>query len=165
MRKKRATDPADASDCYVVALRLLGFRWRSIAETQSALAERGFEPDAVSGVVERLIAERWLDDARFAEELTRAKLKKEIGRLRIARELSAHGIDRDAQDEALAAATRDIPEEEGLAAAIAKKERSLASRYGAEYPSTEVGREKIMAHMLSRGFETSAILAAMRRQR
>ncbi len=51
---------------YTKALYFLGFRSRSRAEIEQYLREKEFEPPVIEEVVQRLLAEKYLDDEAFA---------------------------------------------------------------------------------------------------
>ncbi|MHB8706992.1 MAG: regulatory protein RecX [Coriobacteriia bacterium] len=75
------------------ALQLLGYRERSCFELRSRLAEDGYPPgvlDSTTGDLERI---GLLDDRRFAESFVRTHLARGHGVRRMARELSATGVD------------------------------------------------------------------------
>ena len=81
------------------ALRLLATREHSRSELARKLERPrsdGVVPDAaeVAAVLDALVAEGWLSDARFAASLARRRGRK-YGNLRIARELRSHGLDPD----------------------------------------------------------------------
>jgi regulatory protein len=83
------------------ALGLLVRREHSRRELTRKLAARGVEADAARTAVERMTAEGWQDDARFAEQLVRSRAGNGYGPLRIRAELGTHGLDREAVAAAL----------------------------------------------------------------
>ncbi|HVT02352.1 MAG TPA: regulatory protein RecX [Thermoanaerobaculia bacterium] len=163
LNKKKPVEPDDVLACYEAAMHLLRFRFRSIVELQRALAQKGYSQDPIAEVIERLVRERWLDDARFAESFSRSRLRKSYGKLRVEKELSAFGVSAEVQKSALAAAAADHPEQEGLNGALKKKVRTLVSRHGEAYTATEEGRKKLMSYLLSRGYDHAAILTAVKK--
>ncbi len=52
---------------YLTAIRFLSYRLRSRKELEIRLSQKGYSPEQVEEVVARLIDERLVDDARFAE--------------------------------------------------------------------------------------------------
>src|SRR5687768_2841065 len=80
---------------YRAGLRLLGYRFRSVEELRRKLADKGFEPGDISAALERLTADGWMDDSRFAQEMARSKAKKGHGPKRVALELRGLGIEGD----------------------------------------------------------------------
>jgi regulatory protein len=138
------------SDCYVAALRILGYRFNSEAELRRKLAAKRFDDETIAATLQRLRQEKWLDDDRFAGAYVRTQVLKGIGRLRIRRELMAAGVSDDAAEQALR--ENADGEEERLRAAYEK----LAKRLGEEQ------REKIIARLLRQGFEYGAVRAITR---
>ena len=77
------------------ALGLLVRREHSRKELKRKLAARGVEAEDAQAAVERMTAEGWQDDGRFAELLVRSRANNGYGPLRIRAELGMHGLDRD----------------------------------------------------------------------
>lgn len=137
------------ADCYVAALRILGYRFNSEAELRRKLAAKRFDDATIAETLARLRDEKWLDDERFAAAYVRTRVQKGLGRMRIRRELMAAGVDDDAAERAVREHAGD--DEERLRAAYEK----LARRLGGD-------RDKIANRLLRQGFEMSAILAYLR---
>jgi regulatory protein len=137
------------ADCYVSALRILGYRFNSEAELRRKLLAKRFDDATIAETLARLRDEKWLDDERFAAAFVRTRVQKGIGRLRIRRELMAAGIDDDVAERAVREHTDG--EDERLRAAYEK----LARRLGGD-------RDKIASRLLRQGFELSAILGYLR---
>jgi regulatory protein len=135
------------TDCYVAALRILGYRFNSEGELRRKLAAKRYDAETIAATLARLREEKWLDDDRFAAAFVRARLQKRVGRLRIRRELTAAGVDDDAAERAIRENVTAEGEEERLRAAYEK----LAQRLGEEQ------RDKIAARLLRQGFEAGAI--------
>src|SRR5690242_11724917 len=89
------------ADCYVTALRILGYRFNSEAELRRKLLAKRFDDETIAETLARLRDEKWLDDERFAAAYVRTRVLKGIGRLRIRRELMAAGIDDDVAERAV----------------------------------------------------------------
>jgi regulatory protein len=138
------------ADCYVTALRILGYRFNSEAELRRKLLAKRFDRDTIAETLARLRDEKWLDDERFAAAYVRTLVQKGIGRLRIRRELTAVGVDDDVAERAVRENAAE-GEDERLRAAYEK----LARRLGGD-------RDKIAARLLRQGFEMSAILGYLR---
>jgi regulatory protein len=138
------------ADCYVAALRILGYRFNSEAELRRKLRAKQFDDATIAETIERLRDEKWLDDERFAAAYVRTRVLKGIGRLRIRRELMGLGVDEDVVERAVRENAAE-GEDERLRAAYEK----LARRLGDD-------RDKIAARLLRQGFEMSAILGYLR---
>lgn len=110
-------------------------------------------------IVERLSAERFVDDARFARAFVRQKsVLARWGRRKIACALAAKRVDRDIIAEALGEID-PAGYAEGLLALLAAKARSL----GPEALATYEGRTRLYRYAASRGYETEAISQAIRK--
>jgi len=138
------------ADCYVAALRILGYRFNSEAELRRKLFAKRFDEETIAATLTRLRDEKWLDDERFAAAYVRTRVLKGIGRLRIRRELMGLGVDEDVVERAVRENAAE-GEDERLRAAYEK----LARRLGGD-------RDKIAARLLRQGFEMSAIVGLLR---
>lgn len=78
------------------ALGLLVRREHSRRELTRKLAARGIAPEQAEAAVERMSAEGWQSETRFAEQLVRARANAGYGPLHIRAELGTHGLDREA---------------------------------------------------------------------
>jgi len=136
-------------DCYTAALRILSFRFNSTGELRRKLRAKKFAEDEISATLERLTAEKWLDDERFAGAYARTRTQKRVGRLRILRELSEAGVGNEAARHAVAESTEEDREREAAREAAAKKLRVLMRRPG------ENVRQKLAAYLMRQGFDMS----------
>lgn len=91
-RKRRRPEPTPGQR----ALGLLVRREHSRKELARKLTARGVDPDDAQTAVDRMTAEGWQSNDRFAEQLVRSRANNGQGPLRIRAELSTHGLDRDA---------------------------------------------------------------------
>lgn len=148
-------------DCYSAALRILSFRFNSVAELRRKLRAKKFDDAEIAETLERLRAEKWLDDERFADSYVRTRTAKKIGRLRILRELSTAGVASEAASRAVAENVDPEREREELAALCRRKLEALRRRRGEEYAASDEGRAKLMAQLARSGFETSAVIQAV----
>ena len=106
---------SNASDPWVVALRLLARCDRSEAGLREKLQQFGFSATAVEQTISRCAEYRYLDDRRFALERARALLRSGRGAGRkILLDLRLRGIDEEVAAEALAAAGQEIDTEQTL---------------------------------------------------
>ena len=156
-RRPPAQDGPDAPAAptpRLAALRLLARRDYTAHELRQKLADRGHAPATVDDVLSQLADEGLQSDERVAAAFVRSSVRRRgRGRLRIARELEARGVDRslvqrltaeiDAEDEAAA-----------IAAILARKRWPAAP--------TLADRRKMFQHLLRRGFSAEAIGRALR---
>lgn len=134
------------------ALGLLVRREHSRKELARKLTSRGVQAEDAQAAVDRMTAEGWQDDARFAEQLVRSRANNGYGPLRIRAELSTHGLDR----EAVAAAMDSYDGDWG------ENARDLVRRRfpgGADDP---VLRRKAADFLIRRGFSGDQVRAAAR---
>jgi regulatory protein len=153
---------SDADRCYASALRILKYRWNGRAELQRKLARKSFDAEAIATTLERLTREGWLNDERFAAAFVRDRARKRIGGRRIVAELRSTGIgDEDARR---AVAENVDKESEGreLIALCRKKMRILTGRKGDDFVASAEGRNKLLAYLLSHGYDIDESRNAVR---
>lgn len=147
-------------DVYQTALRLLNYRFRGTEELRRKLVQKGLERDEIAAALARLAEEGWLDDARFARELSRSRARKGIGPKRIALELRELGIDAEAAREGMKEAEDDSGGDR-LPEIVRKRIRILARRHGEAWLREAEGRKKLLAYLLNQGYEYAAAVAAV----
>jgi regulatory protein len=86
---------ADPAVVRAKAMELLARREHSRLELRQKLLQRGYPPELIDPVLERLIEERLLDEGRYAEIYACGRADKGYGPLRIARELRERGVPED----------------------------------------------------------------------
>ena len=143
---------------YSTALKMLGRRELSAAQVRSRLADRGYATPDIDAALARLRESGAIDDARVARAYARtASAVKRRGRLRVAGELHAMGIDRDVVAEAVAEVFGAADDERVLIdAAIRKKMRGRQVR-------TVQERARLYQFLVRQGFTPAAVSAALRR--
>lgn len=151
-------------DIHAAALRLLNYRFRSVVEMERKLRDRGFAPEEIADEIERLTAERWLDDARFAREYALSKLRARKGARRIELELRNFGVAKELIREALADVAEEVDETAQLADLCRKKAAQIAARHGIGHLCEDRGRKKLVAYLLSQGYDPSAVYEAVDRE-
>lgn len=134
------------------ALGLLVRREHSRKELTRKLTARGVEADDAKAAVERMTAEGWQDDARFAELLVRSRASSGYGPLRIRAELGTHGLDRDTVAAAMEAFDGDWTE----------NARDLARRRFPGRLEDRAIQRKAADFLLRRGFSGDQVRAAVR---
>ena len=106
MNWTRISESASAADPVVIrakGLELLAWREHSRLELRQKLIQRGYPAEAVAAALDQLVAERLLDESRYAEIYASSRADKGYGPLRIACELRERGIPDELTDAALAA--------------------------------------------------------------
>ena len=145
------------SSPYVDALKLLAGRDLSEARIRQRLARLGHDAAAIDDAVERLKAERALDDARTAAAIARSQVGlKGRGPRRVMRQIESAGIDSGQAKRAVDDVFADVDEEALLEAAIARRLRGRAQ----VMDDSELRR--LYRHLVAQGFEHDRIMRALR---
>lgn len=152
------TEPGDP--VYLAALRLLAARDYTRASLFRKLEQRGYAAEQIEAVINRLTAERFLDDRRYAERFI--VTSRESGRYlgyRLRQELRRRGVPADLGDELLAACS-DPADELDLARQL------VARRYAGFDPATSDDRlrRRIAGFLLRRGFGVEVIRQVLDRR-
>ncbi len=88
--KSSEIDPA--AEVERIALKLLATREHSRRELARKLSSRGFDGDVMDAVLDRLVAEGSINEARLAEYYVAERMGKGFGPLRIRGELREKGL-------------------------------------------------------------------------
>ncbi|MDP2182899.1 MAG: RecX family transcriptional regulator [Actinomycetota bacterium] len=146
-----AIEAVEKSCAHERALRLIGYRERSVHEIRTRLLDDGYEAGVVVAMVERFADVGLLDDARYAGVYVRTKRSAGWGSRRIARALADAGID---EPIALDAITQELPPEEELGRAVA-----ILSNLRLD---TVSGRQRALRRLVARGFDYQVAREAVR---
>jgi regulatory protein len=139
----------------VAALRMLARRELSEAQIRQRLARRGYEEADIDAAVDRLKADRAIDDARVAGAIARNETTvKRRGRLRVAQALARAGIARTAARAALDATFEEVDDEALLNAALDKRLRDRPIADDREF-------QRLYRYLSAQGFESDKILARL----
>jgi regulatory protein len=133
------------------ALRLLGYRDRSVAELTRKLHDSGYPHRLVRSIVERLVELGLVDDGRFAASWTRTRLASGVGARRIARELAQKGI---SPEIAQAVVAEECPPDQSLRLAV----RSLRGAVATD----RKGRDRLVRRLVAKGHDISTAIEAVR---
>ena len=155
MPRARSVNPRVSA--YVEGLRMLGRRELSEAQIRQRLARKGHETEAVNAAVERLRAERALDDARVAEAIAHTETAvRRHGRLRVKRKIEQAGIAPGIARVALDAAYNTIDDEDLLKAALDRRLR------GREVITDEAEFRRLFRYLVGQGFEPERVIALLK---
>ena len=142
---------------YLAALKLLARRELSVEGVRARLRDREYPEAEIAAAIDHLLETGALDDARVARAYARtACTVKGRGRLRVARELQAMGIERQVAAEALAEVFGELDERTLISRAIQKK---LRGRRAAKDPAE---RARLFQHLMRQGFSPAAVTQALR---
>lgn len=149
---------SDEAAAFASALRMLARRDHSERELFRKLCGKGFSPQVVSPVLEKLTKLQYLDDRRFASRWVEDALGRHRffgGRLRM--ELVRRGIDAELADEVVAAATEGASEAERLAEVVARKFPGFDAAV-----ATVAEQRRIYQYLLRKGFSSSVVVGLLR---
>ena len=134
------------------ALRRLARRDHSEAELQRALLGAGFAAPVVAATIDRLRAEKYLDDQGFATRFARSRVAHHgLGRNRVRQALRARGVSRAIIDKGVAEALRDVSEVETLVV----QARRYWRQHGRDEPVRRI--RKLWVFLLRRGFPADLV--------
>ena len=159
--RRRKPDPAaaaapdDQQAARLAALRLLNRRDHGVRELDARLTERGFEAATVAIVVDSLVQEKLLDDARYASHFVAYHANRGHGPVRIAHELRESGV-----AAALITATVDARSADWRRRCAEVRRK----RFGAREPVSWAERGKQARFLTQRGFNADQVRAAVGRQ-
>jgi regulatory protein len=135
-------------DVYQAALRLLARREHSCFELRRKLQARDCTAESIEPVLQKLVEQNLLSDARFTEVYIRSRIAKGYGPVRIAAELTQRGI-----DEELIAEYLDPRAEDWLQQAHAVRQK----RFGKKVSKDFAERAREMHFLQYRGFTIEQI--------
>jgi regulatory protein len=150
--RRPPADPAKPKrSAYDKALGLLARREHSRKELKAKLRQGGYEGEETADALDRLGAQHYQDDDRFAEVLLRSRIAQGYGPMRLRVELKSHGL-ADARIREL----MDAAEVDWDASAAAQ----LRRRYGAAGTSDPAERNRRAQFLLRRGFAAATVRRA-----
>lgn len=132
------------------ALRLLGYRERSVHELRTRLRDDGYPDSAIASVVPRLVETGLVDDERFATQWARSRAAAGFGPDRISRELATKGVEAQTTTNALAEAFADSNPVDRARKII-----------GGSQPGTRSERDRLIRKLIRRGFDLSTAVKAL----
>ena len=144
------------TDYYAWAARRCAQKEYSRAEMMAKLMEKGAAAPEARDCVDRLEAERYLDDARFAAAFVSDKVRFDHwGRVKIRYALHLKGVADDLTEEALAEIDETLYREQ-LAQYIAAKRRTVAA------PTPYQANQKVARSAISRGYEPALVFEVLK---
>lgn len=130
---------------YGEALKYLSRKPRTSFEIATRLKEKGWSEETISEVIERLIQERWINDAAYAQEWAGQRLRSRgKGKAWIRYELRQKGISKPLIEEALG----QVSEDDEYDSAMQLAQRKWRTTSG----ETADKKRKIGAFLMRRGF-------------
>ena len=148
------------ADAYTLALTLLSARELSESQLRTRLKRRDLDPGDIESVIERLKADRTLDDRRVARAIARMESSiKHRGRVRVIQKIRQAGIDADTADDAVREVFEEVDENDLLERALSRRLRGQAAG-----DLDEKGRARIVRGLVAQGFSMGAILRRLKLQ-
>ncbi|UCD23545.1 MAG: regulatory protein RecX [Gemmatimonadota bacterium] len=147
-RFERLSRVADVEAAYLVAIRMLAARPRSVNELLRRLRDRGHNPSAAAEAVGRLESKGLVDDAAFSRHFARVRLSRGHGPSRILTDLLSRGVERRLAERAI----DEVVDQEGvdsLEAARALAEKRI-QQLGEELPPDRL-RRRVLTYLMRRG--------------
>src|SRR6266480_3352452 len=149
----KAQSPEPKASAYVDGLKMLGRRELSEAQVRLRLARKGHEQDEIDAAVDRLRAERAIDDARVAEAIAHTETAvRRHGKLRVRRQIEQAGIAAATARHAIDAAFDNIDDGALLDAALRKRLR------GRERVADETEFRRLFRYLVGQGFEPDRVM-------
>jgi regulatory protein len=144
----------------VAALKMLARRELSEAQLRQRLARRGYEESEIEPAIERLKADRSIDDARVAGAIARTEVSiKRRGKRRVVQQIQQAGISRSAARRAADETFGDLNEETLLASALnrrLKSDRTIAD---------EREFQRLYRYLIRQGFDSDDVFKALSARR
>lgn len=110
------------SKVFNTAVRLLGFRMRSVNELRGRLKEKKFPDNLIDDVIDKLISMKYLDDKEFAIAFANDKVNnKKIGPIALRKEFVPHRLDQELIEIAIENVYKKYPVRELIKNHLAKK--------------------------------------------
>lgn len=159
-RMARKVKPADtpAGDAYDAAVRYLGGRPHTVAEIHRHLRSKKFDAETIDHAIDRLRAQRYVDDEAFARWWVEQRERfKPRGHRALRTELAQKGVARDVVELVLGERAPDADVEQ------ARRALSRPLTRWADMPDAEK-RRKIHTYLAARGFDYDTIDEVMRRE-
>lgn len=140
------------------AVRLLAARARGIEELRERLLKKNSAtPEIVEQVLNKLKEYGYLDDERYARGYASSQVRrKPVGRHRLERALELRKIDRETAGAAIESVFEEIPEEELIERAIARRVRLRGE------PKSQDEKRRLLDHLLRRGFPYDMVASKVR---
>ncbi len=144
------------ASAYIDGLKMLGRRELSESQIRQRLARKEHDPEAIEEAVERLRAERAIDDVRVAEAIARTETSiRRRGRLRVRLQIERAGI-------AKAIARRAVDEVFGALDPEAHIEASLNKRLrGRAEIADDREFQRLYRYLTAQGFESDQVMKAL----
>jgi regulatory protein len=158
MARKAKPAATPAGDAYEAAVRYLAGRPHTVAEIHRHLRSKKFDVETIDHAIDRLRAQRYVDDEAFARWWVEQRERfKPRGHRALRTELAQKGVGRDVVDLILGERAPDADVEQ------ARRALSRPLTRWADMPDAEK-RRKIHTYLAARGFDYDTIDEVTRRE-
>jgi regulatory protein len=144
----------------VAALKMLARRELSEAQVRQRLTRRGYDASDIEAAVERLKADRSIDDARVAGAIARTEVSiRRRGKRRVVQQIQQAGISRAAARQAADETFEEMNEETLLASALnrrLKSDRTIVD---------EREFQRLYRYLIRQGFDADDVFKALSARR
>jgi regulatory protein len=144
-------DPLDARAARVAALDALARRDHASADLRRKLLEKGYDPAMIGAVIERLRADKLVDDRRYVETFIGYHAARGHGPLRVRADLRRIGV----PDELAAAGVEAYSDWNERLRQVRQK------KFGATLPTLYADKQRQARFLGSRGFTGAQIRMAL----
>jgi regulatory protein len=157
---ERAVDPeARLQHALDLSYRYLGYRDRTVLEVRRHLESKRVEPDTIEQTVAELLAQDYLDDARFARRFAEDRRTLDHwGNERIERKLLASGVSTDLISAALHGTTESGTEPPSQFTSALS---TLRGRFRVP-PESEKDRSRALGFLVRKGYDLETAYDAIR---
>jgi regulatory protein len=148
---RRKVEALDSRAARVAALDALARRDHASADLRRKLLDKGYDSAVVDTLIERLCAERLLDDRRYLENFVASHAARGQGPLRVLAELRKIGLQGAEAEAALA----------GYPDWILQLKRAREKKFGTSLPNNYADRQRQARFLGYRGFTSAQIRMAL----
>jgi regulatory protein len=144
------------------ARKYCALRERSVSEVSKKLVEYGLMQGDITDTIEKLKAEGFINEQRFATTFASGKFRnKKWGRNRLKNEMRRKGLTDNLIQQGLA----EVPEDtylQTLEELLIKKWNQLKRKIVEDdYQSAQAARQKLMVYAVQKGYEHDAVMKKM----
>jgi SOS response regulatory protein OraA/RecX len=144
-------DPDSSTAAEQTALRILAGAAQSASSLRRRLQRRGFSEDAAAAATTALTLLGYVDDTALASSISARRQRSGHGRIRVAAELHARGLN----DTAISATLAGMDGDAERASAL-RLGRQLAERASRDITDRQ-GRQRLGGALQRRGFDTETV--------
>ena len=152
---KQTAAAADPKTVEAAAVRLLARREHSVEELRRKLERKGYPPESIESVIQKLAGKRLVSDERFTSNFVHHHARRGQGPVRIRAALRQQGVSDAQVEEALQSADVDWVQ---LAREVRRR------KFGSSAPRSLGERAKQARFLQYRGFDAEQLRSALREE-